>query len=246
MKTMMKASVIAVFLAALAVASGCEDSPITAGKDYQMYLVALPPTVRVNPDAPTDPLTSTIVATIVNDKGVPTKGLLVFFSADGGVLASGNQPISTDSNGNAYDTLTIQPGGPGDIVVTATSTSLTDTVTVTNGACSSNLAPTAAFTPPPSPDAGRTGDDQLVSVTSSSSDAGSGTITSYAWDCGNQTSGGTAQNATCTYRIDALEKIYQITLTVKDNGLGGTAPYACQKSASVSHPVTIKKGTAAP
>ena len=240
MKTMMKASMVAVFLAVLAVASGCEDSPVTAGKDYQIYLVALPPTVHVNPDDPTAPLTSTIVATIVSDTGAPKKGLLVFFTSDGGTLASGNQPVATDSNGNAYDTLTILPGGPGDIVVTATSTSLSDTVTVTNGACAANPAPVAEFPQPQNPAAGHAGDTVSVNVNgTTSSDTAPGLITSYAWNCGNVTSANVA-TATCDYLVGTTKQIYTITLTVKDNGLGGSGPtYACQKSAIVSHPVTV-------
>src|SRR5262245_51961913 len=109
MSRTMKGSMIAAFLVALDGATGCGDSPVTAGKDYQMYLVALPPTVHVDPDDPTAPMTSRIVATIVSDTGVPKQGLLVFFTAEGGELASGNQPVKTDSNGNAFDTLTVQP-----------------------------------------------------------------------------------------------------------------------------------------
>lgn len=240
MKTMMKASLVAVFLVVLAVASGCEDSPITAGKDYQMYLVALPPTVHVNPNDPAAPLTSAIVATIVSDTGVPKKGILVFFSSDGGTLSSGNQPVATDSNGNAHDTLTVDPGGPGDIVVTGTSTSLSDSVTVTNGACSANPAPVADFAAPVNPAAGHAGDAASVDVTgTSSSDTAPGLIVSYAWNCGNGTSA-TGATATCTYTVGTLKQIYTITLTVKDNGLGGNGPtYACQKSAIFSRPVTI-------
>jgi hypothetical protein len=217
------------------VASGCEDSPVTVGKDYQIYVVALPPTVRAAPWA------SRIVATIVSDTGVPKKGFLVFFSADGGELASGSEPVRTDSNGNAFDTLTIDPDGPGDITVTATSTSLSDSVTVTNGACAANPAPTANFTAGP-PVLNTVTGLKEVDLTSTSVDTEDGVITSYEWDCGNATSGGTLATATCSYTpppVGGTAVSYTITLTVKDDGLGGSAPYSCQKSSSKTNTVSI-------
>ncbi len=239
MQTMMRAWMIAAFLAVLAIASGCEDSPVTAAEDDQMFLLALPPTVHVDPDNPTGPMTSTIVATIVSATGTPKEGLLVFFSSSGGELRSGTQPIATDSNGNAYDPLTVLPGGPGDISVTATSTSLTKTVTVSNGACEANIAPTAAFTvgdPIPNTDGTKS-----VQLTSTSTDPTPGQIKSWDWDCGNNvTSAGTTPTATCVYQVGALTQIYTIKLTVKDDGLGGTGPtYTCQKSSTIPHTVTI-------
>src|SRR5262245_1796775 len=242
MSRTMKGSMIAAFLVALAAATGCEDSPVTAGKHFQIYVIALPPTVRVDPDNPTDPLTSRIVATIVSDTGAPQKGLLVFFSADGGELSSGNQPVRTDANGNAFDTLTIDPDGPGDITVTASSTSLSDSVTVTNGACTANAAPAPPVFTVPTPVDGPTAGEKTVNLTATATD--NGTIVSWSWDCGNQTSGGTGTTptpvGTCVYAVGTGSQIYQITLTVKDNGLGGTGPtYACQKSAFKTNSVTI-------
>jgi hypothetical protein len=235
---MITSGVIAAFLAVLAIASGCEDSPVTAGKDDQMFLVALPPTVHVNPDDPTGPMTSSIVATVVNATGTPKEGLLVFFSSSGGELESSSQPVATDSNGNAYNTLTLLPGGPGDINVIATSTSLTENVTVTNGACESNVAPTAAFTL--GEQVSNADGTKSVELTSTSTDAGTGVIKGYDWDCGNLTTGGTNPTATCTYRPGTTSQVYVIKLTVKDNGLGGSGPtYACQKSSTVPHSVTI-------
>lgn len=241
MSRTLKGSMIAAFLAALVAAPGCEDSGISAGKDYQMYLVALPPTVHVDPDDPTAPLTSRIVATIVTDTGVPKEGLLVFFGADGGTLSSNNQPVETDSNGNAFDTLTLDPGGPGDVTVVATSTALSDSVTVTNGACAANPAPVAEFPVPANPAAGNVGEIVSVNLSAAtSSDTAPGLIVSYAWNCGNGTSGGTTASAVCEYTVTSTKQTYQITLTIKDNGLGGSGPtYACQKSSSVTHPVSI-------
>jgi hypothetical protein len=239
MRTMITIWIIAAFLAVLAIASGCEDSPITAAKDDSMYLVALPSTVHVNPEAPTDPMPSSIVATVVSAAGTPKSGLLVFFSSDGGTMASGSQPVATDSNGNAYDTLLVEPGGPGTIVVTGTSTSLSQTATVTNGACVANTAPVAAFPQPDTPPAGAAGTTVAVNVNgSTSSDTAPGHIVSYEWTCGNGNTE-TGATAVCEYVIGTTSAPRTITLTVKDDGLGGTAPYDCQKTTSISRIVQI-------
>ncbi len=247
MQTMMRAWMIAAFLAVLAMASGCEDTPLTAGEGDQMILLANPSTVRVDPSDPDNPPTSRIVATIASDTGVPQPGLNVIFSSSGGALASNTQPVQTDASGNAYDTLTVDVQDPAQISVTATSTALTQTVTVTKttvDACIANTAPTAAF-PVSNPDPGQTGDPRSVGLTSTSTDASPGTITSYAWDCGNGSSGGTASTATCNYVVGATSRIYSITLTVADDGLGGAGPpYTCQMSATLAHNVTISVAAA--
>ena len=242
MRTMMRAWMIAVFLAALAIASGCEDSPVTAGKDFKLILLANPTTVRVNPSNPGTPPTSALVATIVSDKGVPQKGFVVFFTSNGGDLASNTQGVTTDTDGNARDTLTVGAQDPAEISVTATSTTLTQTVKVTKTTvdpCAANAAPTAAFTAS-TPAAGSPGDARPVNLSSTSSDASPGVIKTYAWDCGNGMQGGSASTATCNYVVGTDTKIYTITLTVTDDGLGGAGPtYTCQKSSTITHPVTI-------
>jgi hypothetical protein len=236
---MMTAWVIALFLAVMALASGCEDTPLTAAKDDEMFLVALPSTVHADPANPTESIASTIVATVVSAAGTPREGLLVFFGADGGQLTSGTQPVTTDSGGNAQTTLLVDPGGPGSITVTSSSASLSETVTVTNGACSDNPAPTASFAVT-DPAAGHVGDPKPVALVSTSTDVLPGMITSYDWNCGNGTSE-VGHDATCDYTVEATKKTYTITLTVKDNGLasGTTAPFPCQKSATITHPVVI-------
>jgi PKD repeat protein len=235
MKTMLKALGIAAFGAVIAVASGCEDSPVTAGKDDKLSVIAVPPTIR------SAPYTSTIIANVATITGTPRKGVLVFFSADGGEMDSAGQPVRTDSNGNAYDNLTIDPDGPGNIPVIASSTSLSESVTVTNGACSANQAPTAHFTAGAPVLVVGTG-TMKVTLTDTSVDTG-GAITSWNWNCGNATSGGTEAIGTCIYTAPTAgspSKSYTVTLTVEDNGLGETAPpYSCQKSAIGSDTVTI-------
>jgi hypothetical protein len=125
----MTTSMIVAFLAALALATGCEDSTV-AGKDSTMVLVASPSTVQVDPaaDPPTD--TTTIVATILSVTGFPAKGIKVFFGATGGVLDPENVGVITNSDGLAAVQLTVGADDPAEITVTATSASLTKTVVV--------------------------------------------------------------------------------------------------------------------
>jgi len=238
MRKMMTAWLIALFLAVLAIASGCEDSPVTVGKDFQMFLLANPASVRI--DGSDDTAVSTLVATIVNAAGAPQRGILVFFSSDGGELASNPQGIKTDSNGNAFATLTVSAQDQEQIKVTATSTTLTDTATVTK-ACS-NSAPTADFSVT-SPTPGAVGVEKTVTPTDVSANDVDGQVVSYTWDCGNATpvvTTPTPSPRTCTYTVEATTKIYTIKLTVKDDGLDGN-PLLCQRSSTVSHTVTVAK-----
>ena len=96
MRTMMRVWMIAVFVAALAIASGCEDSPLTAGKDFTMGLVANPSSKVIVP--PATSFDSTISATVLNATGVPKSGLTVYFTTTGGVL---------DSNGVIHEDVTV-------------------------------------------------------------------------------------------------------------------------------------------
>lgn len=247
MRTMVSAWMIAAFLAVLAIASGCEDSPVNIGKGFEMILLANPSTVRVDPSQPDSNPTVALIATIVSDTGVPKEGVVVFFTSNGGALASANQGVTTDGNGTARDTMTVGAEDPAEISVTATATTLTKTVKVTKtivDACAANTAPTAEFlvsNPPP----GLVGTTSVVSPTDSSSDASPGVITSYAWDCGNGSSGGVTSTPTCSYVVGTVSGIFNIKLTVKDDGSGGAGPtYPCQKSSTISHSVTVSVAAA--
>jgi len=250
MRTLMRAWMIAVFLAALAIASGCEDSPLTAGKDFKMFLLANPSSVQVDPDHPSVPLTSTIVATIVNATGVPQKGIVVFFgSTPGGELASNTHPVPTDSNGNAYDTLTVDPNGPVEVSVTATSTALTQSVKVTRtgGVCSTNTAPTARIVPSatqtfPAGAVDSTHDTGMLSgLTSSDTQNG---IQNYTWTCFDGDVPVLGPAVTCTYTYESSAKTYTIKLVVTDQGLTGH-PECARSSAPATVTVNVPVGTVA-
>ena len=141
MWTLMRASMTAAFLAALVFAVGCEDTPITVGKDSTMTLVASPSTVLIDPAQGIDSAQSSIVATILNASGVPQKGITVFFSNSGGVLASGGAGVVTNSGGNALDVLTVRSVDGAEISVSATSAALTKSVKVAKMSVVSSVSP---------------------------------------------------------------------------------------------------------
>lgn len=244
MRTMMKASMLAAFLVALALATGCEDSPLFAGKDFKMTLVA------EAGDVVAGNATWNIVAIVVNDTSVPQHGITVAFSAtNGGSLEHGSSGDTTDSNGRAVDVLTVEPGAPASITVTATSAALTKSVTITTtgaGLCDINTPPTAAINPaadfalPPK----GTGTNTTVSTPSLSGTSStdlqtpSGSLI-YSWDCGGGTSPSlTEDHVICTYTYQAAGAPYVITLTVTDRGLVGHES-ECEQTGSASLTVTV-------
>ena len=250
MRTFMKASMIAAFLAALAAATGCEDSPIAIGKDFKMYLLANPSSVEVDPNnIPDPPPTSTIVATIVNGSGVPQKGIDVFFITTSGTLASNARPVTTDSSGYAYDVLTINPTGPAETTVTATATSLTQSVKVTKtgGICSTNVPPTARIVPsaaqilPAGVVGAQVSTSELSGATSSDTVGG---IASYSWTCFDGDTPVVGPTVTCTYTYGDTQTVYTISLKVTDTGLPGH-PECALTSAAATVAITVPKGTAA-
>lgn len=245
MRTLLKSSVIAAFVVSLIVASGCVQSPLTPGANYKILLAANPTTVSVDPSATPPTATSTLTATVLSDLGVPQKGYAVYFTTDGGLLSSASQPVKTDSNGNAHDTLTVGTSDPASINVTATSTTLTATVKVTKSTvdpCAANTAPTAGIVVTGTPDPGAVGATVRFSASASSStDPPRNVITGYQWTCVGGTPFGslTADTVACDYVVASVTKIYTVTLVVKDDGLGNSPP-TCQKSSvAATQSVTV-------
>ena len=180
MWTLMRASMTAAFLAALVFAVGCEDTPITVGKDSTMTLVASPSTVLIDPAQGIDSAQSSIVATILNASGVPQKGITVFFSNSGGVLASSGAGVVTNSGGNALDVLTVRSVDGAEISVSATSAVLTKSVKVAKSTVATNRPPVPLIVPTPRDEqvTGRS----VVFDGSNSSDPDTGDfVTMYKW-----------------------------------------------------------------
>jgi hypothetical protein len=174
-----------IFPAALVLAGGaflssCEDSPLTAGADYTMTLIAQPQAVLVNPAAGIDSGTSTLIATVLNADSVPQSGITVFFSNEGGTLASGANGVKTNGSGVAIDTLTVTADDPATFDVTATSASLTESVTITRTTVATNHPPVAGIIA--SPDGQQAVGEQVIFDGSGSSDPDEDDIiTMYKW-----------------------------------------------------------------
>ncbi|HZN55334.1 MAG TPA: hypothetical protein VFB67_08425 [Candidatus Polarisedimenticolaceae bacterium] len=124
-----------------ALTTGCEDSPLTAGADFTMSLVAKPGVVMIDPAQGIDSAQTSIVATVLNANGVPQQGIDVFFSNNGGVLGSANKAVKTNNAGIATDVLTVSSSDAAEIEITATSASLTKTITVTKSTTPVNRPP---------------------------------------------------------------------------------------------------------
>jgi len=171
----------AALLAPVVFLSGCENTPLSAGKDYTMTIIAQPQTVVVNPDVGIDSAQSTILATVLNADSVPQHGITVYFSnKGGGSLTSGANGVKTDSAGIARDTLTVTVDDPAAIDVIATSASLSQTITVTKSTVGGNSPPTAdiSATPLTAQAVGQT----VIFDGSGSSDPDAGDlITMYKW-----------------------------------------------------------------
>jgi hypothetical protein len=251
MRTMMRASTLAVFLAALALATGCEDTPLLAGKDFKMTLVA--EVAAEDPDDPDRGPAWNIIASVVNEANAAQSGITVFFSATtGGVLAHGSAGVSTHSDGRAIDLLTLAPGAPASITVTATSAALTKTVnvTATGDTCDINTAPSAVINPSSIPTLpGKTGTENTVPTPNLSGATSHDHQTavenlSYSWDCDGGTSTSTVEDhVICVYTYQTTEQHHTITLTVTDDGLQDET--GCEKSDQATISVTVP-GTAPP
>jgi hypothetical protein len=171
---------MAAMAAAAIVLPGCEDSPLTAGKDFTMTIIAQPGTVLINPPEGIDHAQATILATVLNANAVPQQGITVYFSNNGGTLASGKNGVKTNSGGVASDTLTVTSSDPVANVVTATSAALSESVTVTKSSVVSNRPPVALIVA--SPAATAAAGQAVVFDGSGSSDPDTGDfITMYKW-----------------------------------------------------------------
>jgi len=111
------------------------EYPIREG----LFLAAAPEAIELDPcdpEAPTDPdsgklLGKAALVAILRDANLePIVGAEVSFSASAGLLDSMGQPVLTDENGLARDTLAVDEDDAGDVVVTAVSGDLTETITV--------------------------------------------------------------------------------------------------------------------
>ena len=170
----------AALAAAAIVLPGCEDSPLSAGKDFKITVIAQPGSVVIDPTQNIDQGTSTILATVLNADSVPQQGITVYFSSTGGTLAAGTHGVKTNGAGIATDLLTVTSNDPASITVTASSASISETTTVTKTTVAGNRPPSALIVA--SPQNGQSAGNAVVFDGSGSSDPDQGQfITMYKW-----------------------------------------------------------------
>lgn len=216
-----------------AVVAGCEDTMnMVARTDASMVLTANPSTVILDAnalDAPRDPETGLLMGTsglsaqVFNKAGYPLEGVAVFFSTSGGRLGSQGPPgapptpITTDVNGLALDTLTLIERDADSVTVTAQSSSLSKTATITKQ--------TRACTPPTvnaGPDVSQVGGVICTDVTLSGTITGtepSGSSIQYQWTCGNGTDPDplTGPVVNCCYEQSTTPYTATFTVTITRN-----------------------------
>jgi len=122
------ARVTGLILVAIAISGGCEESDVLAPKDSTMTLTAYPNSLDF-PEGTTE-LSVTLTAQVLASGGFPQQGVAVRFTSTAGDLDSGGEAIKTDWNSVAQDVLTVYPEDPTTIDVTATSGTLSKTVTI--------------------------------------------------------------------------------------------------------------------
>ena len=170
----------AALAAAAIVLPGCEDSPLSAGKDFKITVIAQPGSVVVNPADNINEGTSSILATVLNADSVPQQGITVYFSSTGGTLASGTHGVKTNGAGIATDVLTVTANDPATITVTASSASVSESTTVTKTTVAENRPPSALIVAAPQNQ--QSAGNAVVFDGSGSSDPDTGQfITCYKW-----------------------------------------------------------------
>lgn len=250
MRSLITVSLIAVFVAALLAATGCEDTPLVAGEDASMTLAYDPPDPSFE-DTTVTSIASRVSAVVLSADGIPQPGISVQFSATGGTLDSHGDFRDTDSHGVAVDTVRVDRAAAGaEMTVTARSGALTDSVTIPTELCTGNVRPTAAITPAaaqtlPAGVVGTTVTAATLSGGTSSDPPPDPTALTYSWTCFTGATAQTTSSVTCQYTYEATAKTYTITLVVKDSGLTGS-PQCALSSTPQTVTINVPAGTPPP
>ena len=219
---------------------GCEKGDVLAPSDSVMTLTAIPANIELDQSNPDTFADVVIEARIINAAGFPASGVDVTFSTSGGQFVT-DAAVTTNGSGVAQVTLRVRGSDPSSITVTARSGSVTQTVTVTVN-CPDNTPPVAVITVTSGSTtlSGAAGVPVTIGLSGTSSTDAETAIASYAWDCGNGTTGA-GSTITCSYTVldstqdpDGIQN-YTVSLTVTDEGTG-SVPFTCQQT---STPATL-------
>lgn len=172
---------LAALLALAAVTSGCEDTPLTAGSDWEMTVTANPAAVTFDPNTGVNSADIDIQAVLLDAAGAPQSGVTVYFSANAPGLQSGTAGVKTDGAGVARDVLLLQASTTtGDVNVVANSASLTGSAQVAVTKAALNKPPQATIATSPTKEQASGGAVIFDGSGSGDPDA-SDFITMYKW-----------------------------------------------------------------
>lgn len=224
------AAVVAIVALAAAASGACNSNhnPLngpahpSATAENGLSLVPTPAKIIIDPadpGTPTDPNhnderygETTLTATAKDPSGAPQAGLDLTFGTEAGTLASGGNPVTTDDNGVATDTLRVYESDPDTIQV-----SVTDGTRITTATVTKLVAEPPVANAGPDQTVECTGNSQAsVTLDGSGSTDPNGDITTYAWYEGYGTSDqvelGTGKILTLPLALGA----HTITLVVTD------------------------------
>jgi hypothetical protein len=173
------AATAALVLGLAAASLSCEESPLTAGEDSQIFVTANPANVSIDPEGPPPvEATSNIQAQLFDEGGFPASGVEISFTADYGTLES--ETATTDGSGTARTRLTLDEGAPGEVDVIARSGTISGTVTITVDVVGANSLPTSSISPSPS-SCPLTGQQVTFDSTITDADTPDDPVTCYCW-----------------------------------------------------------------
>lgn len=178
-------------LALLLLAPACEDSALTVPTDGSVVLRANPSTVVIDANqtvedppgsgifVPQTKNSTQLTAQAFEADGKPLQNVTVLIGTQAGSLASGGKGVKTDASGIAQDTLTISNTDPAEIQVTATSSSVSTTITVKKLLVGANQPPTAVIVA--APQTKQSVNEPVIFDGTASVDPDDDLITMYRW-----------------------------------------------------------------
>jgi len=214
---------VVLLAAAVVLATGCEDSEVTAPTDGIINLSVNPSTIVIDPNAGQTSGDAQVIAAVFDNDGKALQNVSVLFSTGGGTLASAGTAVKTNASGLAIDTLTVTTTSPATFKVTAQSSAIIQTADVVREIVASNEPPLASILETPA-GSGQVG--QVITFDGSTSVDPDGAITCYQWvvDSDVNTSDEVVQGPTTSalQRTYGVEQQLVVLLRVSDRADAGT------------------------